>query len=137
MRKAETKHLKNCGALFALFSNLPTKSLLPERLKLFDQVRRKRANRQQIVSSVPAEETKNLGEKLKEYESEGPPNVARSEDMRESILRELGYVAHRELKSHLLTCVDMTYLEDAARLWDWQSSIQGGYRMKFALNKTR
>jgi salicylate hydroxylase len=84
--------LEDCGALFALFSNLPKKSLLRERLKLFDQVRRKRANRQQIVSSVPAEETKYLGDKLKEYESEGPPNVARSEDMRESILRELGYI---------------------------------------------
>ena len=86
--------LEDCGALFALFSNLPKKSLLPERLRLFDQVRRERANRQQIVSSVPAEETKNLGEKLKEYESEGPPNVANPEDMRDSILRELGYVAH-------------------------------------------
>lgn len=98
-----------------MFSNLPTKSLLPKRLKLFDQVRRKRANRQQIVSSVPAEETKNLGEELKEYESEGPPNVAKSEDMRESILRELGYVAHRALESYLLTRADMTYLEDATR----------------------
>lgn len=67
------------------------KSLLSERLKLFDQVRRKRANRQQIVSSVPAEETKYLGEKLKEYESDGPPNVARVDEMRENILRELGY----------------------------------------------
>lgn len=86
--------LEDCGAMFALFSSLPKKSLLSERLKLFNQVRRKRANRQQIISSVPAEETKNLGEKLKEYESEGPPNVARPEDMGESILRELGYVAH-------------------------------------------
>jgi salicylate hydroxylase len=67
--------LEDCGALFALFSNLPTKTHLRERLKLFDQVRRKRANRQQIISSIPAEETKNLGEKLKEYESEGPANV--------------------------------------------------------------
>ena len=88
--------LEDCGALFALFSNLPKKSLLPERLKLFDQIRTKRANRQQIVSSVPTEETKNLGEKLKEYESDGPPNVAIVDEMRENILRELGYVLNIE-----------------------------------------
>ncbi len=108
--------LEDCSALFAFFSSLPEKSLIFERLKFFDQVRRKRANRQQVVSSLPAEETKYLGEKLKEYESEGPPNVARSEDMRESILRELGYVADSGVpKIVLLTCVDMTYLEDATR----------------------
>jgi salicylate hydroxylase len=82
--------LEDCGALFALFSNLQSKAQVPERMRIFDQVRRKRANRQQIVSSVPAEEAKNLGDKLKGYESEGPPSVAKAEDMRESILRELG-----------------------------------------------
>lgn len=84
--------LEDCGALFALFSNLRSKSLLPEKLRMFNQVRRKRANRQQIVSGVPAEEVKNLGEKLKEYESEGPPDGAQAEGQRERILRELGYV---------------------------------------------
>jgi len=45
---------------------------------MFNQVKRKRANRQQIVSSIPAEEVKNYGEKLKEYESEGPPDGAQA-----------------------------------------------------------
>lgn len=83
--------LEDCGALFALFSNLTCKTLLPERLSMFDQVRRKRANRQQIVSSVPTEEVKYLAERLKEYESEGPPDVSKAETLRESLLRELGY----------------------------------------------
>lgn len=84
--------LEDCGALLALFSNIQSKEQVPECMALFDQVRRKRANRQQIVSSVPAEETKNLGDKLKGYESEGPPSVAGGEEMRERILRELGQV---------------------------------------------
>jgi 2-polyprenyl-6-methoxyphenol hydroxylase-like FAD-dependent oxidoreductase len=82
--------LEDCGALSSLFSNLQSKDQVSERMGTFDQVRRKRANRQQIISSVPAEEAKNLGEKLKEYESEGPSSVEKAEDMRESILRELG-----------------------------------------------
>jgi salicylate hydroxylase len=88
--------LEDGGALFALFSNLQSKDSIPERLRLFDQVRRKRANRQQIYSSVPTEEVKNITEKLKEYASEGPPDISRDESMRESILREMGYVSGME-----------------------------------------
>ncbi|KAH8771298.1 hypothetical protein BGZ57DRAFT_896560 [Hyaloscypha finlandica] len=45
--------LEDCGALLALFSNLTCKTLISKRLIMFDRVRGKRANRQQIVSSVP------------------------------------------------------------------------------------
>jgi salicylate hydroxylase len=71
--------LEECGALFALFSNLTCKTLIPKCLIMFDRVRRKRANRQQIVSSVPTEEVKYLADKLKEYESEGPPDISKTE----------------------------------------------------------
>jgi hypothetical protein len=54
---------------------------------MFDQVRRKRANRQQIVLSGPTEEVKYLAHKLKEYESEGLPDVSKTEYARTFIER--------------------------------------------------
>jgi salicylate hydroxylase len=54
---------------------------------MFDRVRRKRANRPQIVSSGPTEEVKDLAHKLKEYESEGPPDVSKTEYARKFIER--------------------------------------------------
>jgi len=97
--------LEDCGALWALLSNLTSKTFLPDRLKMFDQVRRKRANRQQIVSSVPPNEVKNLAERLKEYASERPPDVSKSESLRESIIRELGYVIRVKVRGLLLICL--------------------------------
>ncbi|CZR62332.1 related to salicylate 1-monooxygenase [Phialocephala subalpina] len=83
--------LEDTGALLALFSDLPSKNVIDERMKLFDRVRRKRASRQQIISSVPAEDVKSLGDKLKEYDKEGIPRDGEVESMRERLLRELGY----------------------------------------------
>ncbi|KAK0101953.1 hypothetical protein ONS95_001238 [Cadophora gregata] len=60
-------------------------------MKMFDLVRRKRANRQQIISSVPAEHVKNLGAKLDGYEEEGAPENSGEEGMRERLFRELRY----------------------------------------------
>jgi salicylate hydroxylase len=88
--------LEDGGALYSLFSNLPSKTLVTERLKLFNQARRKRANRQQIFSSVPTDEVKSIADKLEEYASEGPPDISKDESMRESILREMGYVLKME-----------------------------------------
>ena len=84
--------LEDAGALLALFSSLGGKDedAVGERMRMFDAVRKNRASRQQIVSSVPAEEVKDLGEKLVEYEEEGAPGKAGEESMRERLLRELG-----------------------------------------------
>lgn len=82
--------LEDAGALLALFLDLPREDIVAERMKLFDEVRRKRANRQQIISSVPAEAVKNLGSRLGGYEDEGAPQDVASESLRERMLRELG-----------------------------------------------
>ncbi|KAH6717313.1 hypothetical protein BKA61DRAFT_719289 [Leptodontidium sp. MPI-SDFR-AT-0119] len=89
--QAGNQALEDCGALFALFSNLLSKDAISGRMKMFDLVRRKRANRQQIISSVPAEHVRNLGAKLNGYEDEGAPENLGVEGMRERLLRELGY----------------------------------------------
>lgn len=88
--QAGNQALEDCGALFALFSNLLSKDAISGRMKMFDLVRRKRANRQQIISSVPAEHVRNLGAKLNGYEDEGAPENLGVEGMRERLLRELG-----------------------------------------------
>ncbi|KAH7385046.1 putative salicylate hydroxylase [Cadophora sp. MPI-SDFR-AT-0126] len=89
--QAGNQALEDAGALLALFSDLPSKSDVGNRMMMFDAVRRKRASRQQIISSVPAEHVKNLGAKLDGYEEEGTPEDPRKEGMRERLLRELGY----------------------------------------------
>lgn len=61
-------------------------------MNIFDQVRRKRASRLKIISSVPAEELKNLGDKLKEHDDERISRDGEAERMRERLLRELGQV---------------------------------------------
>jgi len=81
--------LEDAGALLSLFSNLTSKDVVPERMRMFEQVRKKRANRQQIISSVPSEEVKFLGDKLKGYEDDRAPASGGDEGMRERILREL------------------------------------------------
>jgi salicylate hydroxylase len=80
---------EDAGALFGLFSNIPTKDVLRDRLRMFDLVRRKRACRLQVTSSVPTEEVHNLREKLKEYaeEDDVPPE---RKALKERLLRELG-----------------------------------------------
>lgn len=88
--QAGNQALEDGGALLALFSDLPSRDDIEERMKMFDLVRRKRGNRQQIVSSVPAEEVRNLGEKLNGHEEEGAPENLKEESMRERLLRELG-----------------------------------------------
>jgi hypothetical protein len=60
---------------------------------MFDRVKRKRANRQQIVSSIPTEEVKYLADKLKEY---GNHRMYQRPNMRESLLRERGYIHMRK-----------------------------------------
>jgi len=87
---------EDAGALNLLFSNLPGKDIVSERMRMFEEVRRKRANRQQIVSGVPAEEVKNLGDMLKYYEDEGAPTTGNEEGTRERILRELRSVVSSE-----------------------------------------
>lgn len=88
--QAGNQALEDGGALLALFSDLPSRDALAGRMGMFDLVRRKRANRQQIISSVPAEEVKNLGAKLDGYEDEGAPKDVRAKSIRERLLRELG-----------------------------------------------
>ncbi|KAG4433618.1 hypothetical protein IFR05_010894 [Cadophora sp. M221] len=89
--QAGNQALEDCGALLALFSNLPSREAIGERMEMFDLVRRKRANRQQIISSVPIEHVKNLGAKLNGYEDEDAPENLGAEGMSERLLRELGY----------------------------------------------
>lgn len=66
--QAANQALGDGGALFSLFSNLSFDDdeekgrLVGERLEMFDRVRRKRACRMQIVSSVPTEEVYGLRE---------------------------------------------------------------------------
>jgi salicylate hydroxylase len=81
--------LEDAGALFALLSNLPNKEALSERSKMFDLVRRKRAGRQQIISSVPREQVKDLGKKLNGYEDEGVVVGLGSESLKDRSSREL------------------------------------------------
>ena len=81
--------LEDAGALFVLLSNLPNKEALSERSKMFNLVRRKRAGRQQIISSVPREQVKDLGEKLKGYEDESVALDLRSERLKDRLMREL------------------------------------------------
>ncbi|KAH8797273.1 hypothetical protein F5884DRAFT_905998 [Xylogone sp. PMI_703] len=92
--------LEDCGALFTLFSNLRSGDLLPERMRLFDQVRRKRANRQQILSSVLPAEVKRLGGKIKGYESEGPIE-GQPEVMGQRLKGEYGYDIFERCKKAL------------------------------------
>lgn len=89
--------LEDCGALFALFSNLTCKTLIPERLIMFDRVRRKRVNKQQIVSSVPTEKVKYLADKLNM--NQGTTDVSKTENARKFIGR----------------AQDMTSLKDATK----------------------
>ena len=65
-----TQALEDAGALFSLFADLPGKEAINERMGIFDKLRVKRAGRQQIISSVPGEEVKDLGERLKDWEEE-------------------------------------------------------------------
>ncbi|PVH81017.1 FAD/NAD(P)-binding domain-containing protein, partial [Cadophora sp. DSE1049] len=88
--QAGNQALEDPGALLSLFTDLPSKCELEKRMMMFDAVRRKRANRQQIISSFPAEHVKHLGVKLDGYEEEGAPENSGEEGMRERLLRELG-----------------------------------------------
>lgn len=74
-----TQALEDAGALFSLFAALPGKEAIEDRMRIFDTVRVKRAGRQQIISSVPGEEVKYLGEKLKDWEEEEGPDVGKRE----------------------------------------------------------
>ncbi|KAH8659255.1 hypothetical protein BGZ60DRAFT_414897 [Tricladium varicosporioides] len=93
-----TQALEDAGALFSLFSNLPGKEALEDRMKAFDKVRVKRAGRQQIVSSVPGEEVKDLGERLKHWEEEDTVS-GREGERREQ--KEMGYNVFEECEAVL------------------------------------
>ncbi len=90
--QAGNQALEDGGALLTLFLDLPSKEVVEDRMQMFNVVRRKRANRQQIISSVPAEEVKELGTKLEGYEDEGAPKDVGTETLRERLFRELGSV---------------------------------------------
>ena len=81
--------LEDAGAILSLFSDITSKDDLPQRLRLFDLVRRKRACRLQVTSSVPAEQVKSISEKLKEFieEADVPPE---NETLRERLTRDFG-----------------------------------------------
>ena len=80
---------------------------------MFDRVRRKRANRQQIVLSGPTEEVKYLADKVKEY---GNYRMYQRPNMRESLLRERGHVHMRKSKRVFTDLSsDTTSLKDATK----------------------
>jgi salicylate hydroxylase len=94
--------LEDCGALFALFSNLTCKTLIPERLVVFDRVRRKRVNKQQIVSSVPTEKVKYLADKLNM--NQGTTDVSKTENAKRFIGGARGMSRCKGVEEYLLIC---------------------------------
>ena len=68
--------------------------MVPERLKLFDAVRVNRANRIQLVSGVPVEETKSVHEKLKKWEDDTGDVEDPNESMRDRFVRHFRQAYH-------------------------------------------
>ena len=65
--------IEDGGALGLLLANIDDSSQIPHRLQLFDQIRRRRASRVQILSSVRANQEALVEEQLKKYMEEGVP----------------------------------------------------------------
>jgi len=59
--------IEDAGALGALLSNMSSVEDLPRRLELFDKVRRLRASRVQILSTVRLGKEKDVEDEVKKY----------------------------------------------------------------------
>ncbi|KAG4436798.1 hypothetical protein IFR05_007732 [Cadophora sp. M221] len=71
--------LEDCAALQKLFAKVPSKDSIPEKIKMFNTIRWKRASRIQISSGVPGSQVHDLAEKLKEFDKEDDPLPAEND----------------------------------------------------------